>query len=117
VRALRVLLHVPGRCFVSCDGQEGAPGDHPLRLAGVDGLPTWLHRTTRPPRSTRRAPLSRVAPARTTSFADVFSQVIAGTRQSVMIALIVGFFCTVISVIVGISAANMGGIVDDGLSL
>jgi len=54
----------------------------------------------------------------TTSFGqDVFSQVIAGTRQSVMIALIVGFFCTVISVIVGISAAYMGGIVDDGLSL
>ena len=42
---------------------------------------------------------------------------IAGTRQSVMIALIVGFLCTVISVTIGITAAYMGGIIDDGLSL
>jgi peptide/nickel transport system permease protein len=48
---------------------------------------------------------------------DVFSQVMAGTRQSVLIALIVGFFCTVISVIIGITAAYMGGLIDDGLSL
>ena len=48
---------------------------------------------------------------------DVFSQVMAGTRQSVLIALIVGFLCTVISVIVGITAAYMGGVIDDGLSL
>ena len=42
---------------------------------------------------------------------------IAGTRQSVLIALIVGFLCTIISVTIGITAAYMGGIVDDGLSL
>jgi peptide/nickel transport system permease protein len=48
---------------------------------------------------------------------DVFSQVMAGTRQSVLIALIVGFLCTIISVTVGITAAYMGGLVDDGLSL
>lgn len=48
---------------------------------------------------------------------DVFSQVMAGTRQSVLIALIVGFLCTVISVVIGITAAYMGGMIDDGLSL
>lgn len=54
----------------------------------------------------------------TTSFGqDVFSQVIAGTRQSVMIALIVGFLCTIISVTIGITAAYLGGWVDDTLSL
>ena len=54
----------------------------------------------------------------TTSFGqDVFSQLMAGTRQSVMIALIVGFFSTVLSVVVGISAAYLGGLVDDALSL
>lgn len=54
----------------------------------------------------------------TTSFGqDVFSQLIAGTRQSVSIALIVGFLCTIVSVAVGITAAYMGGIIDDGLSL
>jgi peptide/nickel transport system permease protein len=54
----------------------------------------------------------------TTSFGqDVFSQLIAGTRQSVLIALIVGFLCTIISVTIGITAAYTGGWVDDGLSL
>jgi len=54
----------------------------------------------------------------TTAFGqDVFSQVIVGTRQSMMIALIVGLFCTILSVIVGVSAAYFGGAVDDVLSL
>ena len=54
----------------------------------------------------------------TTSFGqDVFSQLIVGTRQSVLIALIVGFFCTVLSVGIGITAAYSGGLVDDTLSL
>ena len=54
----------------------------------------------------------------TTSFGqDVFSQLMAGTRQSVLIALIVGFFCTILSVVIGISAAYIGGLADDALSL
>ena len=62
--------------------------------------------------------LSWAHPLGTTSFGqDVFSQVMAGTRQSVLIALIVGFLCTVLSVAIGISAAYMGGLVDDALSL
>ncbi len=54
----------------------------------------------------------------TTSFGqDVFSQLMAGTRQSVLIALIVGLLCTVLSVVIGITAAYTGGWVDDTLSL
>jgi len=54
----------------------------------------------------------------TTSFGqDVLSQVIVGTRQSMLIALIVGLLCTILSVIVGVSAAFFGGFIDDGLSL
>lgn len=54
----------------------------------------------------------------TTSFGqDVWSQLIYGTRQSFSIALIVGFFCTVLSVTIGITAAYSGGLVDDSLSL
>jgi peptide/nickel transport system permease protein len=41
----------------------------------------------------------------------------AGTRQSVLIALIVGFFCTVLSVAIGITAAYVGGLADDALAL
>ncbi len=54
----------------------------------------------------------------TTSFGqDVFSQLIVGTRQSVLIALIVGLLSTVLSVGIGITAAYSGGLIDDGLSL
>ena len=56
-------------------------------------------------------------PLGTTSFGqDIFSQLIAGTRNSVMIALIVGVLSTIVSVVIGITAAYMGGIVDDVLS-
>ena len=62
--------------------------------------------------------LSWAHPLGTTGFGqDVFSQLMAGTRQSVMIALVVGFFCTILSVVIGITAAYMGGIIDDALSL
>jgi peptide/nickel transport system permease protein len=54
----------------------------------------------------------------TTAFGqDVFSQLMAGTRQSMMIALVVGFLCTILSVLVGITAAYAGGWLDDVLSL
>ena len=62
--------------------------------------------------------LSWAHPLGTTGFGqDVFSQLMAGTRQSVMIALVVGFLCTVLSVVIGVTAAYMGGIIDDTLSL
>ncbi len=64
------------------------------------------------------AGLSWAHPLGTTSFGqDVFSQLMSGTRQSVMIALVVGFLCTVLSVAVGVTAAYSGGLVDDALSL
>jgi len=54
----------------------------------------------------------------TTSYGqDIFSQLIAGTRQSVTIALLVGFFSTVLSVVIGISAAYLGGWADNSLSM
>jgi len=40
-----------------------------------------------------------------------------GTRQSLLIALVAGFFATVLSVLIGVSAAYLGGIADDLLSL
>ncbi len=64
------------------------------------------------------AGLSWAHPLGTTSFGqDVFSQLMAGTRQSVFIALIVGLLSTVLSVVIGITAAYSGGILDDVLSL
>jgi len=85
----------------------------------ISGFPSWF--TPDDPNAYAYNPgvgLSWAHPLGTTSFGqDVFSQLMAGTRQSVMIALVVGFFCTILSVAIGISAAYLGGIVDDVLSL
>jgi peptide/nickel transport system ATP-binding protein/peptide/nickel transport system permease protein len=48
---------------------------------------------------------------------DIFSQLIWGTRQSLIIAVAAGGLATVISVLVGVSAAYLGGIKDGILSL
>ncbi len=54
----------------------------------------------------------------TTSYGqDVFSQVVWGTRQSLLIAFAVGGLATVIAVLVGVSAAYLGGVADGVLSL
>src|SRR5436309_12213674 len=48
---------------------------------------------------------------------DVFSQLVWGTRLSLVIALAVGALATVLSVLIGVSAAYLGGIADGVLSL
>jgi peptide/nickel transport system permease protein len=48
---------------------------------------------------------------------DVLSQLIWATRQSVVIAVAVGGLATVLSVLVGVSAAYLGGVADGVLSL
>jgi len=48
---------------------------------------------------------------------DIWAQLVYGTRQSLVIALVAGFFATVLSVLVGISAAYLGGLADDVFSM
>jgi peptide/nickel transport system permease protein len=48
---------------------------------------------------------------------DIYSQLIWGTRQSLIIALAAGGLATIIAVIVGVSAAYLGGFADGMLSL
>jgi peptide/nickel transport system permease protein len=48
---------------------------------------------------------------------DVLSQLIWGTRQSIVIAFAVGGLATAIAVLVGVSAAYLGGVADGVLSL
>jgi peptide/nickel transport system permease protein len=52
----------------------------------------------------------------TTLGQDIYAQLIYGTRQSLVIAVVAGLFATVLAVIVGVSAAYIGGITDDVLS-
>ena len=62
-------------------------------------------------------PPSGAHPLGTTAFGqDILAQLIWGTRQSLAIALAVGGLATVISVLVGVSAADLGGPVDGVLS-
>lgn len=54
----------------------------------------------------------------TTAFGqDIWAQLVYGTRESLVIALVAGAFATVLSVLVGVSAAYLGGLTDDVLSL
>ncbi len=48
---------------------------------------------------------------------DVYTQVIYGTRLTLLITLVVGLATTFVSVLVGITAAYVGGIADHALSL
>jgi peptide/nickel transport system permease protein len=53
----------------------------------------------------------------TTAFGqDIYAQLIYGTRQSLIIAVVVGGLATVLSVLVGVSAAYLGGFADSVLS-
>ncbi|MBO0882040.1 MAG: ABC transporter permease [Mycobacterium sp.] len=47
---------------------------------------------------------------------DIWAQLVYGTRQSLVIAIVAGLFATVLSVMVGVSAAYLGGFGDDILS-
>lgn len=48
---------------------------------------------------------------------DILSEVIWGARPALEIAILSGLFATVVSVLIGVSAAYLGGIADDVLSL
>jgi len=48
---------------------------------------------------------------------DVYAELIYGTRESLIIALVAGAGATIISVLIGVSAAYLGGLADDALSL
>jgi peptide/nickel transport system permease protein len=48
---------------------------------------------------------------------DIFAQLVYGTRQSLVIALAAGLFATLLSVLIGVSAAYLGGVADEVLSL
>lgn len=77
------------------------PVTHPnLRAFGLSLPPSWSH------------------PLGTTSFGqDIWAQLVWGTRETLFVAIIAGLFATVLSVLIGVTAAYLGGIGDDLLSL
>src|SRR6516225_5601793 len=48
---------------------------------------------------------------------DVFSQLLAGGRSTILVAFVAGLIATVLSVVVGVAAGYFGGLADDLLSM
>ena len=48
---------------------------------------------------------------------DIWAQLVYGTRQSLFVSVVVGVLASVVSIIVGVSAAYLGGLGEDLLSL
>jgi len=48
---------------------------------------------------------------------DIFSQLLAGTRPTVIVAFLAGALATALAVIIGITAGYLGGVVDEILSM
>jgi peptide/nickel transport system permease protein len=48
---------------------------------------------------------------------DIWAQLVYGAREPLLIAVVAGFFATVLSVLIGVSAAYLGGVADDVLSM
>src|SRR6478752_2351605 len=48
---------------------------------------------------------------------DIFSQLLWSTRESLLLAVVAGIFATVIAVVIGVSAAYLGGVSDHVLNL
>jgi peptide/nickel transport system permease protein len=96
VGALLLLLFVVVAALPQLFTSIDTPDAHAFEL----GLPpSWDH------------------PLGTTAFGqDIYAQLIYGTRQSLIIAVVVGGLATVLSVIVGVSAAYLGGATDSLLS-
>jgi peptide/nickel transport system permease protein len=63
-------------------------------------------------------PPSGAHPLGTTSFGqDIWAQLVWGTRETLVVAVIAGALATVLSVLIGVAAAYLGGTADDLLSL
>jgi peptide/nickel transport system permease protein len=81
----------------------------------------WLFTSVRDPNALQFPP--RLPPSSehwlgTTSLGqDIWAQLVYGTRQSLVIAVVAGLFATVLSVLVGVTAAYLGGLPDDVLSM
>ncbi|WP_199791127.1 MULTISPECIES: ABC transporter permease [unclassified Streptomyces] len=86
-------------------------------IAAFPGLFTAVHdpdEATYPP---RLDPSTAHLLGTTALGQDIYSQLVYGTRESLIIAVVAGALATVLSVLIGVSAAYLGGIADDLLSL
>ncbi|MFJ8822129.1 ABC transporter permease [Streptomyces sp. NPDC102467] len=86
-------------------------------IAAFPGLFTSVHHPEEATFPPRLSPSTAHLLGTTALGQDIYSQLIYGTRESLVIAIVAGALATVLSVIIGVSAAYLGGITDDLLSL
>ncbi len=99
------------------------PGHAADRLPGPRRDRPWIApynpaRELRPPRPASRSRRPRAHWLGTTQLQqDVFSQLLAGGRSTVLVAFVAGLVATVLSVVIGVTAGYIGGLADDLLSM
>src|SRR5947199_2677697 len=109
----QVLRRLPGKAkvgaailglfvLVAIIGPWIAPHDPSATIAG-QALPT--------------APSGAHLLGTTATGQDVLSQLLVGTRSTVVLGLLTGLIATALSVLIGTSAGFLGGLPDEGLSL
>ncbi|MFE6894587.1 ABC transporter permease [Streptomyces sp. NPDC057694] len=86
-------------------------------IAAFPGLFTTIHNPDEATYTPRLAPSTGHLLGTTALGQDIYSQLIYGTRESLIIAIVAGALATVLSVLIGVSAAYLGGLADDLLSL
>jgi peptide/nickel transport system permease protein len=108
-------------CRTACSGAQAAaawlqtivvhPAEQVCNTAGICfGSPAVLAFVPKPPSSAHWLG--------TTVFAqDVWSQLLASTRATLLVGFIAGAIATALSVLVGVTAGYLGGNADEGLSL
>ena len=72
---------------------------------------------TTPGQALPQAPTAAHILGTTATGQDVLSQLLVGTRSTVVLGLLTGLIATVLSVVIGMSSGFLGGLPDDGLSL
>ena len=72
---------------------------------------------TTPGQALPHAPTAAHLLGTTATGQDVLSQLLVGTRSTVVLGLLTGVIATLLSVVIGTSAGFLGGLSDDGLSL
>jgi peptide/nickel transport system permease protein len=84
---------------------------NPTALGALTGPP--LHGSTVP----SQLPGAHHLLGQTNIGGDVFSQLLAGTRPTVLVSFLAGAIATSLAIVIGITAGYMGGVVDEVLSL
>lgn len=70
-----------------------------------------------PSTSPSQSPSAQHLLGQTNIGADIFSQLLSGTRPTIIVAFLSGLLATILAVIIGVTAGYVGGVVDEILSL